>query len=395
MKRLLCCLLIAMLAFSSIAVGCEKEEGSDEQNPVSGETETGSDETIFFDLTGIPNHQTVLRIGDSEVEAEVYFFLLCSTCMGIEDVIVGTYNETGEYAELIDQDAQMLDWTKDLDGVPLMEFAKRMVLDDLKIRAGLQMLAEENGIGVTEEDQMELDSAFDRSALALGGPDVFEQYIKIQGLSRENFDAMSHPQYLYNHLVEAAQSEDSPFYLTPEEMDAYVRYADHILLATVDPATGKNLEPTVIVEKYGLAENILEQLNAAEDPVAKFSELAEQYGEDPGRAQNPSGYVYVPGTMVQEFEDAVDSLAAGEISGIVQSEYGFHIILRRDTAEVLEMDSGIIETVLQAYVDDRIAARGDAAEITYDPCLNDVDCVDLFLKYVFEVQGRVTELLGN
>ena len=50
--------------------------------------------------------------------------------------------------------------------------------------------------------------------------------------------------------------------------------------------------------------------------------------EDNGYASYPDGYVFSEGEMVQEFEDGVKALEIGGLSDIVESSYGFHIILR-------------------------------------------------------------------
>ena len=51
--------------------------------------------------------------------------------------------------------------------------------------------------------------------------------------------------------------------------------------------------------------------------------------EDEGLATNPDGYTFLPGEMVEEFEDAVSSLKVGEIDPeIVETSYGYHLIMR-------------------------------------------------------------------
>lgn len=72
------------------------------------------------------------------------------------------------------------------------------------------------------------------------------------------------------------------------------------------------------------AENVLKDVQKA---PAKFAELAKQYSEDPGSAQKGGDLGFFGhGMMVKEFEDIVFKQKEGEISGLVQSEFGFHII---------------------------------------------------------------------
>ena len=60
----------------------------------------------------------------------------------------------------------------------------------------------------------------------------------------------------------------------------------------------------------------------------QFDPLLTIYGEDPGMAANPGGYLFGPGDMVAEFEAGTKALQPGQISQPIQSSYGWHIILR-------------------------------------------------------------------
>lgn len=59
-----------------------------------------------------------------------------------------------------------------------------------------------------------------------------------------------------------------------------------------------------------------------------FDELMETYGQDPGMKSNPGGYYFTKGQMVEPFEKAAYALKEGEVSSIVETEYGYHIIKR-------------------------------------------------------------------
>ena len=116
--------------------------------------------------------------------------------------------------------------------------------------------------------------------------------------------------------------------------------AKHILLTTVDtskPLTDENgkytgeyepLDEATVAEKRKLAEDILTQLEGSSDPVALFDDLMHQYSEDTGLSSNPDGYDAQKGQMVEPFENAALALNEGEFSGIVESAFGYHIILR-------------------------------------------------------------------
>ncbi|MCL2619981.1 MAG: peptidylprolyl isomerase [Defluviitaleaceae bacterium] len=85
-----------------------------------------------------------------------------------------------------------------------------------------------------------------------------------------------------------------------------------------------NYLPEEPVNATTLATELLERARAGED----FGSLIVTYGQDPGMASNPNGYTFVSGTMVPEFEEATLQLEIGEISDLVPSQFGYHIILR-------------------------------------------------------------------
>lgn len=77
-------------------------------------------------------------------------------------------------------------------------------------------------------------------------------------------------------------------------------------------------------EARAKAEQVLAQLKAAPD---KFAELARQHSQDPGSAARGGDLDYFGrGAMVKPFEEAVFKLKEGQTSGIVESEFGYHII---------------------------------------------------------------------
>jgi len=97
----------------------------------------------------------------------------------------------------------------------------------------------------------------------------------------------------------------------PEE-----RRASHILIMT-NADTDKD-------KAKAKAEDVLKQVQSS---PAKFDALAKQYSQDPGSAQNGGDLgFFARGMMVKAFEDTVFSQKEGDISGLVESEFGYHII---------------------------------------------------------------------
>ena len=125
-----------------------------------------------------------------------------------------------------------------------------------------------------------------------------------------------------NHIHESGQITFDEASMNEKYNEKYFR-AKHILISTLDEATGAPLAEDKLKEKKAEAEAILGKANRG-----NFDALMAEHSEDPGSESNPDGYVFTEGEMVPEFEDAVKSLKVGDISGIVETSYGYHIILR-------------------------------------------------------------------
>lgn len=109
------------------------------------------------------------------------------------------------------------------------------------------------------------------------------------------------------------------------------------------------------------AESLLERVRAGED----FAELAREFSDDPGSAQlgGDLGW-FRRGRMVREFEDAAYQLLPGEVSGVVETDFGFHII-KMERARLAEIQARHILIVPEKTPEDVARAREFAKEL-YD-----------------------------
>ena len=113
--------------------------------------------------------------------------------------------------------------------------------------------------------------------------------------------------------IEAFYKQNLQQYQTPEEVRA-----SHILFKT----EGKNE-----ADVQAKAAEVLKRAKAGED----FAALAKQYSEDESNSANGGDLNYFPrGAMVSEFETAAFSMKTGEISDLVKTSFGFHIIKKVD-----------------------------------------------------------------
>jgi peptidyl-prolyl cis-trans isomerase D len=112
--------------------------------------------------------------------------------------------------------------------------------------------------------------------------------------------------------------------------EAEQRRASHILLTVGEGGSAKDKEGA-----RKLAQDLLARVRAKPE---EFAALARQYSKDPGSAGNGGDLGFFGrNMMVKPFEDAAFSLKPGEISDIVESEFGLHVI------RVTEVKGGAVQ----------------------------------------------------
>jgi peptidyl-prolyl cis-trans isomerase C len=130
--------------------------------------------------------------------------------------------------------------------------------------------------------------------------------------------------------------DDNPSRFEQPEM---VR-ASHVLLSTRDPETNKELSDDKKAAKHKLAEDVMKRARAGED----FAKLAKEYSEDPGSKDKGGEYTFPRKKMVPEFESAAFALKPNEVSDIVTTQFGYHVIKLSEKipAKVAKLDDDVI-----------------------------------------------------
>ncbi len=132
----------------------------------------------------------------------------------------------------------------------------------------------------------------------------------------------------------------------------------HILIKTPLPGPDGKVDEKGVAEAQKRAEDILKQIKAG----AKFEDLAKKYSEDPGSAKEGGSLGWIgKGRTVPEFEKAAFSLPKGQISDLVKSSYGFHIIRVDDRQDAhmktLDEVKDQIEPILKQQKAQQIAQK--------------------------------------
>ncbi|MEN9713152.1 MAG: hypothetical protein RLY90_1413 [Pseudomonadota bacterium] len=135
------------------------------------------------------------------------------------------------------------------------------------------------------------------------------------------------------------------------------RRASHILINAPASASAQDR-----AKAKAKAEELLAQLQKSPD---KFAELARKNSQDPGSAEKGGDLdFFARGAMVKPFEDTVYALKKGETSGVVETEFGYHIIRLTDIRTPKQKSFEEAREGLQVEVRHQLAQRkfAEAAE---------------------------------
>ena len=377
MKRIACGLL-ALILLLSVCAGCGSNDNpGNNDNP--GTTDNSENtKSLLAELAEMDPAETVLEMNGTAVPADIYLYWLMSTCnsLGYQLQMFSMYY--GMYTDALDENGNVL-WDQSVEGTPLADMAREEAENNALSYALMENVARENGVTLTDEDQKNLDEAIAAYIEEAGDEEAFYQDLYEQGLMLDSYKRMISGSYLYQHLLDMAADPSSKIYKAPSDDNAYV---DHILLMTTDSESGEPLSEEDAAAKKAQAEDLLAQLQTSNDLETLFTTFADTYGEDPGRASGV-GYLINPDTnFVQEFKDAAFALKPGEISGIVESDYGYHILLRKELTE--DHLASLAEETLYSYLDEQM--ENGLANVTRSEKLDSIDVGALYNGYIAKLQ---------
>jgi len=293
----------------------------------------------FGILSSCANSDIVATVGDEKITKGEFEFYLSS----IKSQLSGTELKTDE------------DWqTQEIEGEKAIDAAKQRALEIAVLNAEYREAAKAQNIRLTEQEKENVKSTKQQVISSYGGDSAYKKFLKENNITDRFIQLMCESTVYYEKLADKVAKEEP---VSEEELLKYFednkkalseeyRKAKHILILTQDNS-GKALSEEEQTSKKELAESLFDRIAQGED----FDALMKEYSEDPGLSTNPDGYVFGSGEMVPEFEQATDSVSAGEVT-MCKSVYGYHIIKR------LPIEYGDIADKVEAQaMKDKISAR--------------------------------------
>lgn len=214
------------------------------------------------------------------------------------------------------------------DGRTLEEILKEQIIEKIIFEKIIEKETNSMDISVSDE---ELEEKIEEYIVMTGGEEEFNEFLESNDITREYFSENLRKEILVNKHrqqfidnLQVDEEEAKEFFEENKEQLEVIK-ASHILVKTEEQA-----------------QTVLDRINSGED----FAELAKSLSVDKASALigGDLGY-FTKGTRIAEFEDVAFNLEKDQVSDIVKTEVGYHIIKlidKKDTFEELKDEMKMI-----------------------------------------------------
>ena len=224
-------------------------------------------------------------------------------------------------------------WGTIADGVTLEENVKNIALAQIAQIKTMNLMAEKYEVKLSDEEEARAENAAKAYYGTLG-----EREVELLGVTektiRSLYKEFARAEKMYQYTIKDINPEIS-------DDEARTITVQHILIKTYAlDGTGKKIEYTEEAKQdaYKRAREAMELAKEGED----FDALIRRYSED-----DKATYSFGKGEMEESFETAAFNLGTGEISDVVETEFGYHIIKCINTFDREETDANKIKIVEQ------------------------------------------------
>lgn len=224
-------------------------------------------------------------------------------------------------------------WDTQIDGVTLEENVKETALARIAQTKAMTLLAKKHQVELDDSEKQLVKEAADAYYESLNDTEITQM-----GISEDTIHSL-YEEYalsdkLYHYLIKDINPEIS-------DDEARTITVQHILIKTYSlDENGNKIEHTEYAKELSRqkANEIWQMANEGQD----FEELAMEYSED----ENIT-YSFGKGEMQKNLEEAGFGLGKGEISGVVETDFGYHIMKCISTFNKEATDANKIKIVEQ------------------------------------------------
>ncbi len=235
-------------------------------------------------------------------------------------------------------------WASELDGVTFGKYVAETCVENIALIKSAKSAAQSEGIALDDADMQSVEASIAAFRANYVSDEEYASVLEMLGTTEQDLKAYLADVAILNKLYSKYEKDLG---MSDTEIKKYLDtnyiQAQHVLIST------QGLDDAAKAQKKALAQKVYDFARQG----ISFEKLVAEYGEDPGMTQAPEGYLFTKGEMVQEFENVAFGLKVGKISGIVETEYGYHIIKRVENTYTDE----IFEQAKSMLVEDSIADK--------------------------------------
>lgn len=255
-------------------------------------------------------------------------FRIDSVSCTLPEILVYLTNTQNQYESVYGKQI----WETQLEGTTLEENVKDTVLARIAQVKSMNLMAQAKGVVLTEEEIARAKQAAEAYYGSLNEAELAGLQVTRETVSKM-YQEYALAQKVYTQIVENINPEIS-------DDEARTITVQHILIKTYTlDGTGKKVEYTD-TSKAAAYEKALQIKGKAMTEGQEFERLAAQYSED-----SVITYSFRKGEMDGDFEAAAFRLGNGEISDVVETSYGYHIIKCINTFNREETDLNKLKIV--------------------------------------------------
>lgn len=246
----------------------------------------------------------------------------------LPEVMVYLTNTQDQYESVYGEEI----WKTHLDGVTLEESIKETVLAQLAQIKTMNLLAQQHGVSLEDGER---EKAREAAGIYFGSLNETER--EAMQVNEEIIEQLYGELALANKVYEFIIKDINPEISDDEARSITIQ--DILIKTYSQDGAGKRIayEETAREDAYERAREIL---LLAREEENDFESLVLQYSEG-----EKGTYSFGKGEVEEDFENAAFNLETGEISGVVETEDGFHIIKCISTFNREETDANKVKIV--------------------------------------------------
>lgn len=219
--------------------------------------------------------------------------------------------------------------------------APKQILDLLLTNKLIELESDKAGVSTTDADY---DSFLTKIKNQMGGEEQFNAALQQYGMTLDMLKDNLKPEVQFRKLYE----KQNP--VTDDALKTYFEENEDQFATTPKQVRASH----ILVDTKEEADAILADLKAGKD----FATLAKEKSKDGSKDSGGDLNFFGRGQMVPEFEEAAFALGKGELSEVVQSQFGFHIIKVTDIKEAeLPAFEEKKADVKEAYLDEQTGLK--------------------------------------